>query len=301
MQLSPERNDGRLVLDGKGGVLPLRLESLGQAARLLGGRPQLRLLGAQLTDPARDPGPLRHQRRLAGEIRLALQAAQPLLVTGEGGHPVLGGLDLGLEPARLAGGDPQGAGAAPLRAHSLQGVAQALQRVGGGAALRPGIDQPLEGLAEASGLLRRRLGRREVEALLAQPGCGAEDRLVDPEVEAARAHRPADPELLGDVAPAQLLDLGLHPVAVEGLGHAQTAPSVQPVGEGHAEAAWRPGEPAGPVAALPRPARPPRLQAVEGGPDGAVQGRLAGLVRTEDDGDPLPEVEAPLAQRGRNR
>ena len=296
VQLSPEGDDRGLALGGEAGVRRLGLQRPGQLGRLLGGPPHLRLLGVQLGDAAADPVALGCHGRLRGESRLHLQLAEPRLLAGKRGEPALGRLYLPLEAARLGDGDAQGAGDPPLRSHPLQGIGQPLGRLGRGRALGAGVDQPLQRLTQASGLLGGRLGRGQLQALLTQPGGGAEDRLVDPEVEAARAHRPPDPKLLGDVTTAQLLDLGLHPVPVEGLGHAEALPTVQPVGEGQPEAPRRPGEPACPVAPVAGPPRPARLQAVEGGADGAVQGRLAGLVGPDHDRDPLPEVEAALVQ-----
>ncbi len=275
MQLSPKRDHRGLVLHRKAREVLLDLERPDQRGRLVGGHPHLRLLGAELSDPSEGPRALRPQGGLDSEPGLHLQLAEPLLLPGERGQPPLRRFDLGLEAPGLGDRNPQRASGPALRAHPLERFAESLHRLGGGGPLGAGVDQSLECLAEPPRLLRSRLRGGEEQTLLAQPGGGAEDGLVDPQVKAARAHRAARPELLGDVTPAQLLDLGVHPVAVEALGHPEALAAIQPVGEGQAEAPRRPGEPAGPVAALPGPALPARIQAVEGGADGPVQRRLA--------------------------
>ena len=235
VQLSSEGDDRGLALGGEAGVRRLALQGPGQLGRLLGGPPHLRRLGVQLGDAAADPVALGCHGRLRGELRLHLELAKPRLLAGKRGEPALCRLDLALEAARLGDRDAQGAGDPPFGTHPLECIRQLLGGLGGGRPFGAGVDQPLERLTQASCLLGGRFGRGELQALLAEPGGGAEDRLVDPEVESARAHRAPDPKPLGDVTTAQLLHLGLDPVPVEGLGHPETLPAIQPVGEGQTE------------------------------------------------------------------
>ena len=89
------------------------------------------------------------------------------------------------------------------------------------------VREPLDRLLELAGALAGALGRVDAKAVVAEPGGGAEHRLVDAQVEPARGDRPPAAQLVRELGAAELQHLDRLLAGVEATRHSDPAAVVE--------------------------------------------------------------------------
>ncbi len=133
------------------------------------------------------------------------------------------------------------------------------------------------------GALPGALGGVDAKAVIAEPCGGAEDRLVDPEVEPSGRDGATAAQLVGQLGASQLEHLHRLRAGIETPRNPDATPVIELVGQRQTVPAPCPGLETGPVAALDGPSLAAGVDTVEGRPHRAQQSRLACLVPAGDD------------------
>ncbi len=251
-------------------------------------------------EPRGKAGALRVDPAVGLNRERGFEVREALLVERDRRHPRARLLEHPVERFQAGGRDPKRARHAALGSDPLHGIAEATHRLSGGHPAA-GVGEPFDRLLQLPRSLSRAFGCVDAEPVVTQPCGGAEDRLVDAEVEPSGCHGPSAAQLVGELGSAELEHLHRLLTCIQPPGHPDAPAVIELVRQRQAVPAARPGFVPGPVAALDRTSLAAGVDAVQRGAHGTEQRRLTGLVAPGDDRDPWMEILGQVVQRPETR
>ncbi len=225
-------------------------------------------------ETAREPRAFGHDPPAGLGAQHLVQSRQPLLIDGDRSQAGPRVSDGAVEDPQPGGGDAKWTGATPFGPHPIHRRAEADERLGGGGAPAR-IGKALDRFLQLDCSLPGAFGRVDAQPVVAEPGSGAEHRLVDPQVKATWRDRASAAQLVSQLRPTELEYLHRLLACVEPAGNPDAAPVIQPVGERQAISAASPRLVACPVRAIDCTTLASGVEAIERTAHRPEQRRLA--------------------------